>query len=47
MCTFEVDGEKVWFKIDYMDQNMEYGSEDPADRHKTVRVGTILFPDDY
>jgi hypothetical protein len=47
MCVFEVDGETVWLKIDYMDQNMEYGSEDPADRHKTVRLGTILFPSDY
>ena len=46
-ATFEVDGQRFMFKIDYYDENMEYGSEDPADPHKTTRVLTLLLPSDY
>ncbi len=37
----------VWFKIDYYDMNLEYGSEDPADGSITRRVVTIMLPEDY
>ena len=47
-CTIEVDGEKLFFKIDCYDKHdQNYGSEDPADPIKTLRVGTIMFPSDY
>ena len=45
--SVEVDGEKIFAKIDYYDPSMEAGSEDPADEHKTVRVLTVMFPEDY
>ena len=58
-CTFGEDsperdfaaitflGRKVWMKLDYYAPGLEFGSEDPADPAKTVRVMTILLPEDY
>ena len=43
----EVEGTEIFFKIDYYDSNMEFGSEDPADPQKTTRVLTILRADEY
>jgi hypothetical protein len=40
-------GESVYWKIDYYDRALEYGSEDPADPEKTCRVLTILFASEY
>lgn len=42
-----VDGEGYYFKIDYYDPTMEYGSDDPADPAKTVRVMTLMHTSDY
>ena len=36
--SFELEGEKVFWKIDYYDLAGEFGSEDPADPKKTLRV---------
>ena len=44
---FYVGKHKLMFKFDYYDLDMEYGSEDPADATKTVRVLTIMLPSDY
>jgi hypothetical protein len=33
---FDADGHEFFFKIDYYDPALEYGSEDPADPSKTV-----------
>jgi uncharacterized protein DUF3768 len=33
--------------IDYYDPTEEFGSQDPADPTKTVRVLTILLADEY
>lgn len=43
----EIDGERVMFKIDAYDQNLEYGSPDPADPSVTTRVMTILLASEY
>jgi hypothetical protein len=46
-ATLDVDGESVMFKIDYYDENMEYGAPDPSDPRVTVRVLTIMLASDY
>jgi hypothetical protein len=46
-ATLDVDGEPVMFKIDYYDENMEFGSPDPADAKVTRRVLTIMLSGDY
>lgn len=38
---------KVYFKIDYYDTRMEFGSENPADALKTTRVLTVMFAEEY
>jgi hypothetical protein len=45
--SFEVAGRKFFFKIDYFDAAMEFGSEDPADSAKTTRVPTIMLAEEY
>lgn len=43
----ELRGRTVWMKIDYYDLTLDYGSDDPADASVTIRVMTILLPEDY
>jgi hypothetical protein len=45
--SFEVEGKKVFWKIDLYDAVMEFGSEDPADPSKTTRVLTIMLASEY
>jgi len=45
--AFTFRGERVFFKIDYYDLNLEYGSEDPADASITARVVTIMLATEY
>lgn len=42
-----VDGQEFYFKIDYYDPTMKFGSDDPADPAKTVRVMTLMHTRDY
>jgi Protein of unknown function (DUF3768) len=41
--NFEDGGERFFFKIDYYDQHLEHGSEDPADPNRTCRVLTVML----
>jgi Protein of unknown function (DUF3768) len=45
--SFEVNGRKIFWKIDYYDAAMEFGSEDPADPSKATRVLTIMLASEY
>ena len=45
--SFVHEGEKILWKIDYYDKNLEFGSEDPADPSKTTRVLTIMTALEY
>jgi hypothetical protein len=40
-------GEKLFFKIDAYDRNVEYGSPDPTDASVTIRVMTIMLASEY
>jgi len=42
-----VENTKVFFKIDYFDRALAFGSEDPSDPIRTARVLTILLAEEY
>jgi uncharacterized protein DUF3768 len=41
---FQIAGETFYWKIDYYDLDCRYGSEDPSDPTKTIRVPTSCLP---
>ncbi len=43
----EIAGQRVFFKIDYYDLELSYGSEDPANPDITRRVITIMLASEY
>jgi hypothetical protein len=45
--SFELCGRKFFWKIDYFDRSMEYGSDDPSDPEKTTRVMTVMLASEY
>jgi hypothetical protein len=45
--AFEVDGHKIFFKIDYYDPTLTYHSDDPADPTITHRLITIMLAEEY
>jgi hypothetical protein len=45
--AFEVDGHKLFFKIDYYDQHLRCHSPDPANPAVTNRLITIMLAEEY
>jgi hypothetical protein len=45
--SFEVSGEKFFWKIEYYDKTLDGGSENPADPAVTTRVLTIMLASEY
>lgn len=45
--SFELEGQRFFFKVDYYDKSMEFGSEDPSDPAKTARILTLMLAADY
>jgi len=45
--TFDHNNQKIFWKIDYYDQDVKYGSNNPADVTCTTRVLTIMLAKDY
>ena len=45
--SIEAEGERVFFKIDYLAPGGSMHSEDPADPAKTERVMTIMLASEY
>ena len=45
--SFDVGGDKFFWKIDYYDTLLEFGSPDPSDPAVTKRVLTIMRADEY
>jgi hypothetical protein len=39
--------ERVFWKLDYYDPSLRWGSDDPANPHKTRRVLTIMLAEEY
>ena len=45
--AFELAGEKLFWKLDYYDPDLQFGSDDPADPAATRRVLTIMLASEY
>jgi ABC-type nitrate/sulfonate/bicarbonate transport system substrate-binding protein len=45
--SFEADGHRIYFKIDYFDRELSMHSPDPADPSITQRVITIMLAEEY
>jgi hypothetical protein len=45
--AFEIGEERLFWKIDYYDQTLCFGSKDPADSALTKRVLTIMLAEEY
>jgi len=45
--AFEIDGQKLFWKVDYYAKNLIHGSTDPSDPDVTVRVLIIMLASEY
>ena len=45
--SFELTGQRLFWKIDYYDQDLQFGSPDPSDPTVTRRVLTIMLASEY
>jgi Protein of unknown function (DUF3768) len=44
--AFEVGGERLFWKIDYLQRGTQFGAEDPSDNVSTCRIVTIMLAED-
>lgn len=45
--SFEVEGQMIYFKIDYYDKTLNHHSPDPSDASVSERVITIMLAEEY
>ncbi|WP_163381372.1 DUF3768 domain-containing protein [Cyclobacterium sp. SYSU L10401] len=45
--SFQQNAEKIYWKFDYYDPQLKFGSDDPTDPSKTKRVLTIMLASEY
>ena len=45
--AFDLDGEKLFWKIECFDKSMEFGSPDPTEETLTIRVLTVMLAEEY
>ncbi len=45
--SFEADGQRIFFKIDYLDKALTAHSPDPSDPSVTERIITIMLAEEY
>ena len=45
--SFEFSGEKCFWKLDYYNNTLDGGSEDPSDPEQTTRVMTIMLASEF
>jgi hypothetical protein len=45
--SFDVDGQTLFFKIDYYDKTLTFHSPDPTDPSVTERAITIMLAEEY
>jgi len=45
--AFDLDGEKLFWKVDYFDRGLKWGSPDPANPALTHRVLTLMLASEY
>ena len=45
--SFQYDGKNIFWKIDYYDRQLKFGSPDPADESVTTRVLTVFLTEEY
>jgi hypothetical protein len=45
--SFAICGERLFWKIDYYDQDLRFGSEDPSNPALTRRIMTIMLASEY
>lgn len=45
--AFDLGGQRLFWKIDYYDHDLRYGSDDPANPDITTRVLTIMMASEY
>lgn len=45
--AFDVDRQRIFFKIDYYDESLSFHSPDPADPSVTMRIITLMLASEY